>query len=197
MTTDEVNTGDSQDLPGDTKLRRGELRALAEVLSNALSPRWLPIRCRAMFRPPFKMILRVVQTWGALVYIPGRAVAVLTPPRNRPRFVRNELTKLGRTHWRLSNCGAWPTGSGAGALLLTCVCGLADCAGLYLCLRASNGDNQRFYERFGFERTSASLRGMTMVRLPRATGVSVRWSTGSMRVMISGRRCQALISPRE
>ncbi len=141
-----------------------ELRALTMVLANAFAPAWLPPFWRGLAQLPFGLILVTAQSWGALVYVPGRAVAVLTPPRNRPWFIANKVTRLGHTHWRLSNCGAWPTGVGAGTILLTQVCRLADGAQIDICLRASNRDNRRFYQRFGFQQVSSSMRGTTMTR---------------------------------
>lgn len=142
----------------------GQLWALATVLANAFAPKWLPSYGRAVIRLPFGLVLIAAQTWGVLVYVPGRAVAVLTPPSNRPRLITNELTRLSRTHWHLSNFGAWPTGTGVGTVLLNHVCELADAAQINTCLRASNRDNQRLYRRFGFRRAADSVRGTTMVR---------------------------------
>jgi hypothetical protein len=142
----------------------GQLWALAAVLANAFAPKWLPSYGRAVIRLPFGLVLIAAQTWGVLVYVPGRAVAVLMPPCTRPRLITNELTRLSRTHWRLSNFGAWPTGTGVGTVLLNHVCGLADAAQINTCLRASNHVNQRLYRRFGFRRAADSVRGTTMVR---------------------------------
>ena len=151
----------------------GELAELAGVLANAFAPRWLPPRGRWLIRLPFSLILIAAQSWGALVYIPGRAVAVLTPPRRRPRAIPNKVTRLGHTHWRLSNCAAWPTGKGSGTILLGQICGLADAAGIDLCLRASNSANQKFYRRLGFAFASPNWRGMTMTRqCERRPGIS-------------------------
>lgn len=142
----------------------GQFWALATVLANAFAPKWLPPFGRAVIRLPFGLVLIAAQTWGVLVYVPGQAVAVLTPPCNRPRLIINELTRLSRTHWHLSNFGAWPTGTGAGTVLLNHACGLADAAQINICLRASNRDNQRLYRRFGFRRAADSGSGTTMVR---------------------------------
>jgi hypothetical protein len=142
----------------------GQLWALAAVLAIAFAPKWLPSYGRVVIRLPFGLVLIAAQTWGVLVYVPGRAVAVLTPPCNRPRLITNELTHLSRTHWHLSNFGAWPTGTGVGTVLLNHVCGLADAAQINTCLRASNHDNQRLYRRFGFRCAADSVRGTTMVR---------------------------------
>jgi hypothetical protein len=145
-------------------LPAAQVRALGAVLARAFAPSWWPGAALPALGFGCCLVLLAHQRRGVIAYLPGRAVAVLTPPRSRPWQAVSELARLGRTCWCLSNCAAWPTGEGAGTILLAEICELSDRASTDLCLRASGERSREFYRRAGFRPAPGGYRGMVMVR---------------------------------
>ena len=167
------------------------IRTLSSVLAAAFAPEWLPAHLRQALRFIFILVLIAARRRGVIAYVPGRAAVVLTPPRRRPWLFTNQLAQLGRTHWCISSCGAWPTGKGAGTLLLGRVCELADAAGNDLCLRSSNEKNQHFYQGLGFKPTGCGVLGRPMAR--QSAPVERRSCSDASPVYLEGRRVSQYI----
>lgn len=144
-----------------TRTSETEIGELAAILADAFMPTHWPAAGRAVARIAFSAVLRRACERGVIAVLPGRAACVLSPPR-RPRCTSaNPMQRLGRTCWRLSNFGARPIGGGAGTILLTELCDLADRRGIDLCLRA-RVRSASLYRRAGFENLASH--GTVMLR---------------------------------
>jgi hypothetical protein len=145
------------------------LEMLSAVLAAAFTPAWWPGTDRTLASRVFQRVLLRAADRGAIAYIPGLAVCVLTPPRGQRWPPINAMARLGRVCWRMSNVGAHPTGAGAGTVLLTEICDAADRMRIDLCLRAGPR-SARLYRRMGFERTGRAVHGTVMLRRCRPEG---------------------------